>query len=59
MSNTNCQTIEISVELGRVVTTLNIIKHILCSVLCVHFFFIYYGPCRKIIVEKGKLSIVC
>jgi hypothetical protein len=26
-SNTNCQGIEISVEQGRVVTTLNIIKH--------------------------------
>ena len=27
MSNTNCQGIEISVEQGRVVTTLNIIKY--------------------------------
>ena len=27
MSNTNCQGIEISAEQGRVVTTLNTIKH--------------------------------
>ena len=45
--------LKISVEHGRVVTTLNII-------FCVVFFvFIYYGPCRKFTVAKCKLSIVC